>query len=442
MQDKATLKNNLLGMAAALMLLAAGCGGAPAATPTPTVPAATSVPPTSTPVPPAALDYGNLPTSPGLNGLPRLGFENAPVSVAVYIALDDAASAQFFINSFPTLLARARGSEILLTGLPLLKVEGSTDARGAARAALCAGEQGYFFQYVAQLFAWYSEFGDSAYSGSRLVEGIGLLDIDMGAWNACMVTARPDEAIGEAARLFAELPYGGNLPLVTVGSDASLPDPESLNFTIDRALLQLNVALNQSLVESTAEATPEVIEIDPLTGDRTIPPLDISLPEGWRAGYDTMIVQDVDMLRAIPLAIYTGPVTGGTGTIVLLWAFPNVATQTDNGSFTTDLWLDGLRLLRLVLIEEGCNIGTDLRREYSVGGLAAVGTAFSAVDCPELPDTRGWFAGLEQQGLNYVFFTYAEPIDAMNGAEAELQGILDSIVFQALPEPEATEVSP
>jgi hypothetical protein len=375
-----------------------------------------------------------------------LGFPNAPVSVSVFFALDDAASAGFFAASFPTLLERARGGEILLTGLPLLQTDGSTDARGAARAALCAGEQGAFFPYVAQLFAWYSQFADSAYSGSRLVEGVTLLGLDMGAWNACMVTARPDEAIGEAARLFAGLPYGGNVPLVTVGPDASLPDPESLNFTIDRALTQLNIDLSASLADATEEATPEVIEIDPLTGDRIEPPLAITLPEGWRAGYDTMIVQDIDMLRAIPLAIYTGPVTGGTGTIVLLWAFPNVATQTENGAVTTDLWLDGLRLLRLVVIEEGCNIGTDLRRAYSVGGLSAVGTAFSAVDCPELPDTRGWFAGLEQQGLSYVFFTWAEPIDAMNTADDELQAILDSIVFRALPEvtpaPEATEAAP
>ncbi|PJF24317.1 MAG: hypothetical protein CUN53_18435, partial [Phototrophicales bacterium] len=97
-----------------------------------------------------------------------------------------------------------------------------------------------------------------------------------------------------------------------------------------------------------------------------------------------------------------------------------------------NLWADGLRLLRLAVIEEGCNIGTDLRREYSIGGLAATGTQFSAVNCPELPDTRGWFAGLQAQNLNFVFYVFTTPITALDEAAPTLQRILDSVAFQPL----------
>jgi hypothetical protein len=138
----------------------------------------------------------------------------------------------------------------------------------------------------------------------------------------------------------------------------------------------------------------------------------------------------------VPFAFYQGPVTGGVGTIVLLWGFPNLvrANVPPGSDVQPDVWIDATRLLRLAIFEEGCNVGTDLRRNYSVGGMQAVGTQFAAVDCPELGDTRGWFAALRQFNVNFVFYIYTEPITAMDGAaQGELQAILDSVQF-VLPE--------
>lgn len=183
------------------------------------------------------------------------------------------------------------------------------------------------------------------------------------------------------------------------------------------------------------EPTPIALELTPLAGQGSAPPLTLDFPPGWAYGYDTLALVDIDnTLRAVPLAIYQGPVTGGTGTIVLLWGFPNFLTGsplTLPGTPTPapNLWSDGLRLFRLTLVDEGCNPGTDLERPYSIGGLAATGTQFAIVDCPESPDTRGWFAGLQVNGLNFVFYVYTEPISAMDTARAELQAILDSAVF-------------
>ena len=102
------------------------------------------------------------------------------------------------------------------------------------------------------------------------------------------------------------------------------------------------------------------------------------------------------------------------------------------------MWTDGTRLLRLAIVETGCNVGTDLRRNYSVGGLQATGTQFAAVNCPQLPDTRGWFAGLRQFDVNFVFYVYTDPIGAMDGnAPNELQAILDTVQF-VMPTPEVT----
>lgn len=193
----------------------------------------------------------------------------------------------------------------------------------------------------------------------------------------------------------------------------------------------------------TPEETPEptvVIEFDQLLNEGTPPPFDIALPAGWDAQYFIFTLPDVDAtLRPMQLTVYQGPVSGGTGSILVLWGFPNFI---DGNPFTApgatplppNLWSDGLRLFRTALVDQGCNAGTDLQRSYTVGEREGTGTQFAIVDCPESPDTRGWFVGLQEQGLNLVFFAYAEPIEAMDSASGELQSILDSVRFRVTEE--------
>ena len=199
--------------------------------------------------------------------------------------------------------------------------------------------------------------------------------------------------------------------------------------------------------EVTAETTetPIVVTLPALAGEKIPPPLDITLPDNWQVtGYDVQVLQDVDTnIRGFPFAVYSGPVTGGTGTIVLYWGFPNLNLVNGASSLAPDVWSDGLRLLNLAVVEQGCTVGTDLKRTYRVGLLSAVGTQFSAVDCPELPDTRGWFAGVQEKGLNFVFYAYVEGAEVMDNndltafhaASDQLQAILDTVRFHV---PDAT----
>ena len=184
--------------------------------------------------------------------------------------------------------------------------------------------------------------------------------------------------------------------------------------------------------DATEEPTV-VMQITQLAGVGDPPPLDITFPKGWGYRYDNYLMPDVDGLRSIQIAYYEGPVTGGTGKILLFWAFPNMVepiVQPGEPAPESDLWSDGLRLFRLAMVDRGCNSGTDLQRTYRIGNLSASGTQFSIIDCPESPDTRGWFAGLRVNKINFVFFVYAEPIEAMTTADDELQAILDTVVFR------------
>jgi protein-disulfide isomerase len=394
--------------------------------------------------------YAGLPQTSTLEGFPQIGYPSALVDVRIYAAFDDPASGQFWAETFDKLLPRLRNGEIRVVVVPLFGAAGSVaGGRGAARAAICANDQQVFWQYADQLFGWLNQFGADAFAGERLFSGAQALGVNQGQWGTCFTSDGPDVILNDAQRAAnGEVSFTGT-PYVLVGDSPSLTDIDSLDFTIDLILREANDTF-ATQVAATPEATQDVdvYTFDALSGDRIEPPLTIDLPEGWQFAYDAIVLQDIDGVRPIPFALYTGPVTGGTGSIVLLWGFPNLIIGATPGGVVPppDVWTDATRLLRLAIVETGCNVGTDLRRNYSVGGMQAIGTQFAAVGCPLLPDTRGWFAGLRPFNVNFVFYMYTDPITAMDGsAPDELQTILDTVQF-VMPDPselqpEATEAA-
>mgnify|MGYP000647159838 CR=1 FL=1 len=194
----------------------------------------------------------------------------------------------------------------------------------------------------------------------------------------------------------------------------------------------------ESTAESTLDpdATPEptqiTLTIEPVTGQKIPPPIDITLPTGWQFGYDTVVQPDLDGLRLYPVAVYTGTLEGGgQGTIIVVWGFANMtAGNPITGAAEIDLWADGLRLWRLLINEVGCTVGTDLRRDFTIGDRAAVGTEVSAVNCPREPDATGWFGALQVDGLNFAFYAFTDPQSILGSAQDELQAILDTVSFR------------
>ncbi len=384
--------------------------------------------------------YAGLPQVTSLQGFPEVGYPSALVDVKIYAAFDDPASAQFWAGSFDGLLQRVRNGEVRLVFVPLFGTGEIAGGRGAARAAVCAQAQGVFWAYADQLFAWQTQYGADAFSGDRLLDGALALGVDQALWGACFTADSPDAILNSAQQAANNEVSFSRTPYVVIGGSPSLTDAESLDFTIDLLLKQANDSLATQIAATPVSEAPATAEVDtysydPLTGDRIAPPLTLDLPEGWQYGYDALVLQDIDGIRPVPFALYQGPVTGGTGSIVLLWGFPNLVnySATASANVQLDVWTDGTRLLRLAVFEQGCNVGTDLRRDYSVGGMQAIGTQFAAVGCPQFPDTRGWFAGLRQFNINFVFYVYTDPITAMDKAQSELQAILDTVRF-AMPE--------
>lgn len=195
-------------------------------------------------------------------------------------------------------------------------------------------------------------------------------------------------------------------------------------------------------ITPTPTSAPMIIE--PLLGLGVQPPFEITLPEGWvlvlrdTYAYRDILGDDIDgQLETLPIDVYIGPVLEGeaVGWLVVVWGYDSLIPfdpELSNEEMSLRAsWLNGLRMLQFVTFDARCNIGTAPQQDYTIGELPAIGTSFSAVDCPfEQPDTRGWFAALNIDGLNFAFYAYVDPIQPPGSlALDELQAIMDTVVF-------------
>lgn len=215
------------------------------------------------------------------------------------------------------------------------------------------------------------------------------------------------------------------------------------------AAIVVSAQSDETTVTPTVSPSPSVpvltatpILVEPLMGLPFEPPMEIILPDDWeRVLLDTYIYYDImgdtadsdGQLETVPIAVYNGPINGGEGWIVVLWGFDSIVPMdtTPEEYAERAAWLDGLRMLQFVVFDVRCDIGTAPQGDYKIGEYSAIGTSFSVADCPfDVPDTRGWFASLNVQGLSFAFYVYTDPILAPNSqGEAELQAILDTVEF-------------
>lgn len=219
--------------------------------------------------------------------------------------------------------------------------------------------------------------------------------------------------------------------------------PLIITATPDPTLVAPSTATPPPSLEPTFTVTPiipftptpdllaEAPTLQAMLGSDMVAPIVFNLPEGWVTNSFVMPVPDLGQESNIPFTYYSGPVTGGTGTIVVLWGYPSIfplSLAEVNPTIEGRFWADGLRLLYLAVLEPDCQVSLDVERTFKVGGLDAVGTYFAAFECPETPDTRGWFAVLQHEDVNFAFYTYADPMDILNGpALNELQAMLDRL---------------
>ena len=93
--------------------------------------------------------------------------------------------------------------QVLFTYVPL-NTGSIPNAPGASRAALCAGQQGRFWEMHDVLFDWQTRYGNTAFSQNRLLTGVEKLGLSSGDFTNCFnsadISATLDAAIGKRCR--------------------------------------------------------------------------------------------------------------------------------------------------------------------------------------------------------------------------------------------------
>ncbi|MBC6934974.1 MAG: hypothetical protein DWB42_03965 [Chloroflexi bacterium] len=212
--------------------------------------------PAEAPIPEeSAARYEGLTRSQNEDGFPVLGEASAPVQVIEYSSFDCPHCRTFHETVVPAILERVRAGEVQFTYVPLYGTGGIANGEGAARSAVCAGEQDKFWEMHDALFQWQGLYGNQAFSNNRIETGIDGLGIDRGAWDQCMGSELPANILRAATNAARNLPGFSGTPTVTVNGIIVTGDVTSVTNAIDQELA--NAGPVQPQVEATAEVTTE-----------------------------------------------------------------------------------------------------------------------------------------------------------------------------------------
>lgn len=203
--------------------------------------------------------YSEIEQSFNEKGYPVLGNPDADVKVVEYSSFGCPGCAQFHEQVLPQVLERVRQGNVSFTYVPIITT-GSGNVDGAARTALCAGEQGKFWEMHDILFSWHLQFANAAFSQNRILAGVEALGLDRDAFNACFNSQRILAVIEAAADEGI-----ASTPTIQVNGSTVAATAAEVLAAIDNALLAVGSAPSRPTVELTPEATeaPQVEATEP-----------------------------------------------------------------------------------------------------------------------------------------------------------------------------------
>lgn len=141
--------------------------------------------------------YEDITRSFSVEGYPQLGDLNAPVTLDEYASFACPGCEALHSDSFDVMLDRARAGQILYTFVPM-QTGSIPNAQGAARAALCAGRQGMFWEMHNVLFDWQTRYANTAFSQNRLLAGAEGLDLNASTLTNCFNTTGISDTLNSA----------------------------------------------------------------------------------------------------------------------------------------------------------------------------------------------------------------------------------------------------
>ncbi len=186
--------------------------------------------------------YENIPQTQTDEGYFRLGRPDAPVRVEEFSSFSCPGCEQFFSANMDSLVELVRTGAISFTFVP--QVTGSLlNAEGAARAAICAGEQGLFFEYHDMLFDWHTRFGNQAFSQNRLRSGAENIGLDVDTFNDCATSGRSGDIVDSGVNEGVSRSIPGT-PSTYVNGSPVTSNFTAINDAVQSELREIGATLN------------------------------------------------------------------------------------------------------------------------------------------------------------------------------------------------------
>ncbi len=220
--------------------------------------------PADAPIPEESAErYADVPMSVSEEGFPRLGNPDADVDVKEYSSFTCPHCRTFHEESLPDLIGRARDGEILLIFVPVSSPSDSSEV--AAKAAICAGEQGKYWEMIDALFEWQGLFGNSAYTTNRLLSGADALGLNTGQFTGCFDSSDTANVLESARQMAVEQGVAGTPSVAVNGVLLETATLEAINVAIDSAL-QLAGGRDADVEATEEPETGDEVEVTPETG--------------------------------------------------------------------------------------------------------------------------------------------------------------------------------
>lgn len=141
--------------------------------------------------------YAGLESGYTAQGFPRLGSPDALVIVENFSSYACPHCREFHEDRFPDLVDEIASGQVQFVYIAVPHV--GPEAKNAAQALLCAGEQDRLWTMHDVLYDWQSQYLTRTFAKKRLLNGAENLGLDVAAFEACL-TSDHTTAVIDAAR--------------------------------------------------------------------------------------------------------------------------------------------------------------------------------------------------------------------------------------------------
>lgn len=179
--------------------------------------------------------YSGLKQSQSVEGYPVLGDSDAEIVLENYSSFSCRFCLDWHAKVLDELWPYLEAGQLQIVYKPIYTTGSIPNSLTANQAAMCALDQGHFWEYQDILYHWHDLFQNEAFVQDRLKQGVIGLDLDLQTWKQCMSEEKYTDLLNEFALTFNDLGLGGT-PAILINGERVSSDLDSIIQTIEIAL--------------------------------------------------------------------------------------------------------------------------------------------------------------------------------------------------------------